>query len=68
MKVFCNTPGNDVVKFRAVQNYIDEQLSDGDLLMEESAQVWIYDSSRKFLFRVRRMVGNELKVENGTLS
>ena len=45
--IFRSTPGNDVAKFRAVQQYLASQLADGDLLMEESAQVWIYDASRK---------------------
>ena len=36
--------------------------------MEESAQVWTFDPSRKFIFRVRRMVGNELKVEKMELN
>ena len=49
-ETFRNTPGNDVAKFRAVHQYIDSQLADGDLLMEESAQVWINDSSRKMIF------------------
>ena len=67
-EVFRNAAGNDVARFRAVHEYIHGQLSDGDLLMEESAQVWLYDTTRRFIFRVRRMVGNELKVEKMELS
>ena len=55
-ETFRNTPGNDVTKFRAVQAYLEELVGDGDLLMEESAQVWIFDPSRKFLFRVRKFL------------
>ena len=67
-ETFRNTPGNDVTKFRAVQAYLEELVGAGDLLMEESAQVWIFDPSRKFIFRVRRMVGNQLKVEKMELA
>ena len=62
-EVFRNTAGSDVAKFGAVKEYIADQFSSGDLLIEESAQVWIFDDSRKFIFRVRRMVGNQLRVE-----
>ena len=55
-EVFRNAAGSDVARFRAVKEYITDQFSTGDLLMEESAQVWIFDDSRKFVFRVRRMV------------
>ncbi len=66
--MYRDTFGTDAHKFLAVQNYLKGQLSEGDLLMEESAQVWIFDPSRKFIFRVRRMVGNELKVEKMELA
>ena len=55
-------------RFLAVQNYLTDKLQEGDLLMEESAQVWIFVPSRNFIFRVRRMVGNELKVEKMELN
>ena len=67
-EVYRNTFGTDAHKFLAVQRSLTDQLSDGDLLMEESAQVWIFDPSRNFIFRVRRMVGNELKVEKMELN
>ena len=62
------TSGSDAARFLAVQNYLTDKLEEGDLLMEESAQVWIFDDSRSFIFRVRRMVGNELKVEKMELN
>ena len=62
-EVFQGTSGSDQERFRAVKDYLTDKLQEGDLLMEESAQVWIFDPSRGFIFRVRRMVGNELKVE-----
>ena len=37
-------------------------------MVEESAPVWIVDPSRKVIFRVRRMVGIELKVEKMELN
>ena len=46
-----------------MQNYLKGQISEGDLLMEESAQVWTFDPSRKFIFRVRTMVGIALRAE-----
>ena len=38
----------------------------GDFMREESAQVWRYDKGRDLIFRVRRMVANELQVERKT--
>ena len=67
-EVFRGTPGSDADRFQAVKQSLTDTLQDGDLLMEESAQVWIFDPSRKFIFRVRRMVGNELKVEKMELN
>ena len=61
-EVFRGTSGTDAERFRAVKDHLTNMLEAGYLLMEESAQVWIYDDSRGFIFRVRRMVGNELKV------
>ena len=62
-EVFQRTSGSDAGRFRAVKQLLTDKLQEGDLLMEESAQVWIFDPTRGFIFRVRRMVGNELKVE-----
>ena len=67
-EVFRRTPGSDANRFQAVKDSLTDTLQDGDLLMEESAQVWIFDPPRKFIFRVRRMVGNELKVEKMELN
>ncbi len=32
-------------------------------MLEESAQIWRYDRGREFLFRIRRLVNDELKVD-----
>ena len=32
-------------------------------MLQESAQVWRYDRGRDFLFRIRRIVDNELQVD-----
>ena len=48
---------------RAVTQFFKDQFEEDDFMLEESAQVWRYDRGRDFLFRIRRMVDNELQVD-----
>ena len=48
---------------RAVTQFFKDQFEEDDFMLEESAQVWRYDKGRDFLFRIRRMVDNELQVD-----
>ena len=48
---------------RAVVDLFKAQFSDDDVMLEESAQIWRFDRGREFVFRIRRLVANELRVE-----
>ena len=66
--MFRNATGNDVTRFRAVQKYIKSEIANGDLLMYDSAQVRVAELGSRFIFRVRRMDNDELKVDKMELS
>ena len=48
---------------RAVVDLFKSRFGDDDFMLEESAQIWRYDPGRDSIFRTRRVVQNELKVE-----
>ena len=48
---------------RAVVDLFKSKFGEDDFLMEESAQIWRYDPGRSFVFRIRRQVANEMRVD-----
>ena len=48
---------------RAVVDLFKTRFEENDFMMEESAQIWRYDPGRSFVFRIRRQVANEMRVE-----
>ena len=48
---------------RAVVDLFKAKFEENDFMLEESAQIWRYDPGRDFVFRIRRLVDNEMRVE-----
>ena len=52
---------------RAVVDLFKSRFGEDDFMLEESAQIWRYDPGREFVFRIRRLVSNELQVQRLTM-
>ena len=62
--VFRRAGGSTEQRSARVVEYLRNELDPNQELLEASAQQWRYDPSRNFTVRVRKRVGNELRVSD----